>query len=53
MVLDHDIVYGKKVDWIGDVIKEREVKNIIKRYITSKEKADHILGIVKNQREYK
>lgn len=53
VVLDHDIVYGKKVDWIGDVIKEREVKNIIKRYITSKEKADQILGIVKNQREYK
>ena len=53
MVLDHDIVYGKKVDWIGDVIKEREVKNIIKRHISGKEKVDQILDIVKSQREYK
>jgi len=53
MVLDHDIVYGKKVDWIGDVIKEREVKNIIKKYISDKSKAEQILDIVKNQREYK
>lgn len=53
MVLDHDIVYGKKVDWIGDVIKEREVKNIIKRHISGKEKVGQILDIVKSQREYK
>ncbi len=53
IMLDHDIVYGKKVDWIGDVIKEREVKNIIKRHISDKEKVERILDIVKNQREYK
>jgi type I restriction enzyme R subunit len=53
MVMDHDIIYGKKVDWIGGVIKEREVKNIIKRYVSGKEKVDQILDIVKKQREYK
>lgn len=53
MVLDHEIVYGKKVDWIGDVIKEREVRNIIKRHISDQEKIEQILDIVKNQREYK
>lgn len=53
MVMDHEIRYGKKVDWIGDVIKEREVKNIIKRHISDKEKVAQILEIVKNQREYK
>lgn len=53
MVLDHEIVYSKKVDWIGDVIKEREVRNIIKRHISDQEKIEQILDIVKNQREYK
>jgi type I restriction enzyme, R subunit len=53
LVLDQEIRYGKKVDWIGDIIKEREVKNIIKKHIPDSNEVNRILDLVKNQREYK
>lgn len=53
LVLDQEIRYGKKVDWIGDIIKEREVKNIIKKHISDSNEVKRILDLVKNQREYK
>ena len=52
LVLDQEIRYGKKVDWIGDVIKEREVKNIIKKHISDPEVAKSVLDIVRKQKEY-
>lgn len=53
LVLDQEIRYGKKVDWVGDIIKEREVKNIIKKYISDPELVKSVLDIVRKQKEYK
>lgn len=53
IVLDKEIKYVKKDNWIGHTMKEREVKNVIKQHIADPKKVDDILEIVKNQSEYK
>lgn len=53
VVLDKEIRYVKKDDWIGHTMKEREVKNVIKSHIEDPKKVDDIFEIVKNQGEYK
>lgn len=50
--LDKAIVSGKKADWRWHFIKEREVQNIIKKFISDPEKAKEIFELVKNQRDY-
>ncbi|MCS6983438.1 MAG: HsdR family type I site-specific deoxyribonuclease, partial [Candidatus Absconditabacterales bacterium] len=50
--LDDAIQRGKKADWRGHLIKEREVQNIIKKFISNPEKAKEIFELVKNQRDY-
>ncbi len=53
VVLDTEIKYIKKDNWIGHTMKEREVKNVIKQHITDPAKVDTIFEVIKNQSEYK
>ncbi len=53
IMMDVDILYTKKDNWIGNTIKEREVKNVVKRYVTDPEKVETIFEIIKNQKDYK
>lgn len=53
VLMDADIIYTKKDNWIGNTIKEREVKNVVKKYIKDSQKVETIFEIVKNQRDYK
>ena len=52
VVLDKEIRYIKKDNWIGHTMKEREVKNVIKSHIPAEKKVEDIFEIVKNQSEY-
>lgn len=52
LTIDEAIRTTKKDAWRGNKIKEREVKNTIKKYINPPEKLDIIFEIVKNQNEY-
>ncbi len=53
VVLDKEIKYIKKDNWIGHTMKEREVKNVIKNHVADEKKVEDIFEIVKNQTEYK
>lgn len=53
VVLDEQIKYIKKDNWIGHTLKEREVKNVIKDHIKDPSKVEEIFEIIKNQLEYK
>ncbi|MBS1903217.1 MAG: HsdR family type I site-specific deoxyribonuclease [Bacteroidetes bacterium] len=52
LALDAEILQTKKDDWIGNTLKEREVKGVIRRYVNDEAKADAIFEIIKSQREY-
>ena len=52
LALDGDIRAIRKDDWRGHVIKEREVRYVIREYIEDDAEAERIFEIVKNQREY-
>jgi type I restriction enzyme R subunit len=49
--LDYEIRSTKKDDWRGNVIKEREVKYVVKKHV-GEENADRIFELVKKQNEY-
>ena len=53
IMMDKDIVYVKKDNWVGNTIKERQVKMVIAKYLDDSEKVDAILEMVKNQKEYR
>ena len=50
--IDATIRQTKKDGWRGNKIKEREVKNAIKKYLDSQEDWDRVFEIVKSQSEY-
>jgi type I restriction enzyme R subunit len=52
LAIDNQVRTTKKDGWRGSKIKEREVRNAIKKHISSTEKLDIIFQIVKNQNEY-
>jgi type I restriction enzyme R subunit len=52
LAIDNEVRTTKKDGWRGSKIKEREVRNGIKKHISSTEKLDIIFQIVKNQNEY-
>ena len=51
--MDVDIQYVKKDNWIGNTLKERQVKMAIAKHLDDPAKVDEILEIVKNQKEYR
>jgi type I restriction enzyme R subunit len=52
LAIDDAIRRTKKDGWRGNRIKEREVKNAIKKHLDSPEDGDRIFEIVKSQSEY-
>lgn len=50
--IDATIRQTKKDGWRGNKIKEREVKNAIKKHLDSQEDCDRVFEIVKSQSEY-
>ena len=52
LALDNEIRSTKKDNWRGNTIKQREVKNAIKKHISDGDEIDRIFEIVKNQAEY-
>ncbi|MEH1796605.1 hypothetical protein [Nostoc sp.] len=52
LAINDTIRQTKKDGWRGNKIKEREVKNAIKKYLDSPEDCDRIFEIVKSQSEY-
>jgi type I restriction enzyme R subunit len=52
LAIDHEIRQTKKDAWRGNKIKEKEVKNAIKKHLDYPEKIDIIFEIVKNQSDY-
>ena len=53
IVLHEEIMNSLPDSWIGNTIKERAVKNVVKKYIQNPKKAESIFEIIKNQNEYK
>jgi type I restriction enzyme R subunit len=53
IMMDIEIVYVKKDNWVGNTIKERQVRMVIAKYLDDSEKVDAILEMVKNQKEYR
>lgn len=53
VVMDVEIQYVKKDNWIGNTLKERQVKMAIAKHLDDPAKVDEILEIVKNQKEYR
>ncbi|BAY24212.1 type I site-specific deoxyribonuclease, HsdR family protein [Calothrix sp. NIES-2100] len=52
LAIDEAIRKTKKDSWRGSIIKEREVKNVIKQHLDSLEDVERIFEIVKSQSEY-
>lgn len=52
LAVDNEILRTKKDSWRGNLIKEREVMNAIKKYIKEEGEAIRIFELVKNQGEY-
>ncbi len=52
LALDAEITATKKDDWRGNKIKEREVKNAIKKIIGDNGECDKVFELVKNQIDY-
>jgi type I restriction enzyme R subunit len=52
LAIDRAIRQTKKDAWRGNKIKEREVRNAIRKHLDSGEKVDIIFDIVKNQSDY-
>lgn len=52
LTIDAVIRQTKQDGWRGNRIKEKEVKNAIKKYLPLPEEVDNIMEIVKNQSEY-
>ncbi len=52
LAIDDAIRKTKKDGWRGNIMKEREVKNAIKKHLDSPEDVERIFEIVKSQSEY-
>lgn len=52
IALDNAICSTKKDNWRGSKIKQREVKNAIKKHLAAADEANRIFEIVKEQKEY-
>jgi type I restriction enzyme, R subunit len=50
--IDAEIRKTKKDDWRGNKVKEKEVRNAIRKHIADEGQADLIFDLVRNQHEY-
>ncbi len=52
LMINEDLTFYKPDGWRGNRIKERQVKNLVKKHIDDENKAEALLEIIKNQGEY-
>jgi type I restriction enzyme R subunit len=52
LAIDADIRHVKKAGWKGNKIKEREVRNAIRRHVADETRVDAIFDLVKRQDDY-
>jgi type I restriction enzyme R subunit len=52
LMINEELTYYKPDGWRGNRIKERHVKNLVKKHIDDDKKAEELLEIIKNQGEY-
>lgn len=52
LALDKALVYGRSDGWRGHLIKEKQVRNLIREQLPNPADTDRILDIVKRQGEY-
>lgn len=52
LMINEELTYYKPDGWRGNRIKERQVKNLVKKHIDDDKKAEELLEIIKNQGEY-
>jgi type I restriction enzyme, R subunit len=52
LALENEILYVKKDNWVGKTVKEREVLNVVKKYVKPPKRAEEILELIKRQSEY-
>lgn len=53
LIMEGEIAYNVEENWIGNTLKERKVKNAIKRHVSDPEMVETIFEVVKNQKEYR
>jgi type I restriction enzyme R subunit len=53
LAMEADVANNIEENWIGNTLKERKVKYAINRHVNDPEKAETILEVIKNQREYR
>ena len=53
LIMEGEIAYNVEENWIGNTLKERKVKNAIKRYVSDPVMVETIFEVVKNQKEYR
>jgi type I restriction enzyme R subunit len=52
LALDAEILATRKDDWRGHVVKEREVRYVVQKYVPDEAEAERIFELIKNQKEY-
>jgi len=52
IAIDAEICHTKKDGWRGNPIKEREVKNVIRKHIDDEDEVGCVFDLVKNQNGY-
>lgn len=52
LMINEELTFYKPDGWRGNRIKERQVKNLVKKHIDDDNKAEALLEIIKNQGEY-
>ncbi|MDJ0507895.1 MAG: hypothetical protein QNJ64_01365 [Crocosphaera sp.] len=52
LAIHYTIMTTKKDSWRNNKIKERQIKNAIKKHLDSKEKIQTMFEIIKSQKEY-
>jgi type I restriction enzyme R subunit len=53
IAMEADISYNVEENWIGNILKERKVKNAISKHVQDPSKIETILEVIKNQKEYR
>ena len=53
LAMEADVALNIEPNWIGNTLKERSVKNTIRRHVNDPEKVETLLEVIKNQKEYR
>jgi type I restriction enzyme R subunit len=53
LAMEADVAENVEENFIGNTLKERKVRNAIRRHVADLDTVETIMEIVKNQREYR